>query len=273
MTTRRAIGALWFLGMASSASLAACSKPDAAASDAALAGSAAPAASAAPSGSAAVGAGNEGADPRSPVLSPQDVGFKDTRKGFGWGDRCFTEYKEGKLGWAHAACDKGLSLPEVDAKARPPLLYNEGLIAKAAGDRAGARSYFAESLTLRGPDDPGRAAVENELRSVGGAPPPASLVLPADARLECRIKTGVTTTELFLRPATSVADAAGLLRTTAAGAPALRAVHTELYKGLRLVQPAESSDPANRLATVTYDPTKTMQVGSGRHDEPFVPCE
>ena len=53
-------------------------------------------------------------------LSPDDVNFVDNRKGFGWSDRCFTEIKAAKWGWARAACDRGLALPDVD-NARPLL--------------------------------------------------------------------------------------------------------------------------------------------------------
>jgi hypothetical protein len=109
--------------------------------------------------------------PQGPVLSPDDANFVDARKGGGWGDRCFTEIKQGKWGWAHTACDRALALPDVDPKVRPLLLYNEGLIAKHAGDSPAARNYFGQSLALRSPTDPGRTEVEKELTSVGGAVP------------------------------------------------------------------------------------------------------
>jgi hypothetical protein len=129
-----------------------------------------PAASPAASLTASVPAApaNDGTDPKSPVLAPEDTGFVDGRKGAGWGDRCFDEIKRGKWGWAHAACDRGLALADVDPKTRPSLLYNEGLIAKQAGDAAAARGYFTQSLALRAATDPGRAAVEKALESVGG---------------------------------------------------------------------------------------------------------
>lgn len=114
---------------------------------------------------------NDGTDPKAPILSPDDANFVDARKGAGWGDRCFTEIKQGKWGWAHAACDRALALPDVDQKVRPLLLYNEGLIARHAGDNAAARSYFTQSLALRSPTDPGRAVVEKELVAVGGQVP------------------------------------------------------------------------------------------------------
>lgn len=69
---------------------------------------------------ASVEAVNDGTDPNAPDLSPDDVNFVDNRKGFGWSDRCFTEIKAAKWGWARAACDRGLALPDVD-NARPLL--------------------------------------------------------------------------------------------------------------------------------------------------------
>jgi len=150
--------------------LLACSRGDAASERASA--PAPPAVPSAPtSGSTEASAGNtenDGTDPKAPVLAPGDVGFADPRKGFGWGDRCFREIKEGKLGWARAACDRALALPEVDPKAKPALLFNEGLIAEKSGEEAAARGYFTQSLALRPPNDPGRAAVEKELVSVGG---------------------------------------------------------------------------------------------------------
>jgi hypothetical protein len=116
---------------------------------------------------------NDGTDPKAPVLSPEDATFVDTRQGRGWGDRCFSEIKAGKLGWARAACDRGLALPDVDAAVRPALLYNEALIAKKGGDAAAARSYLEHSLALRAPGDPGRSIVEQELVSLGGSAPSA----------------------------------------------------------------------------------------------------
>jgi hypothetical protein len=128
-----------------------------------------PSGSAAPSAAAAASPPtNSGDDPKAPVLSPDDAHFVDGRKGWGWGDRCFNEIKQGKLGWARAACDRALALPDVDPKARPALLYNEGLIAKRAGEEAMARDYFGQSLTLRPASDPGRPEVQREYESVGG---------------------------------------------------------------------------------------------------------
>jgi hypothetical protein len=115
--------------------------------------------------------GDDGANANKPSLAPDDANFADARRGWGWSDRCFNEINQAKWGWARAACDRGLALPSIDPNARPALLYNEGLISKVAGDLAGARAYFQESLTLREPTDPGRAVVARELESVGGAIP------------------------------------------------------------------------------------------------------
>jgi hypothetical protein len=149
------------------ACLVSCSREQASPSQAS---SVAPSSVPAPSASAP---GNDDTDPKAPVLSPDDTSFVDTRKGGGWGDRCFTEIKRGKWGWAHAACDRALALPDVDPKVRPLILYNEGLIAKHAGDNPGAQNYFSQSLMLRDPADPGRAEVQKQLVSVGGTVAPA----------------------------------------------------------------------------------------------------
>jgi hypothetical protein len=132
---------------------------------------------------------NDGTNAKAPVLSPDDANFTDPRKGFGWGDRCFKELKDGKLGWARAACDRALALPEVDPKAQPALLFNEGLIAEKSGDSTGARSYFTQSLALRSATDPGRATVEKELIAVGGTPPPVTVspAVQATPALVCEV--------------------------------------------------------------------------------------
>ncbi len=190
------------------------------------------------------------------------MNYNDPRKGWGWGDRCVKELRAGKLGWARAACDRALALPDVDAKARPALLYNEGLIAKQGGDAAGARAYFGQSLALREVTDPGRTEVEKELRSVGGAPEVGAL--------ECRAKDGDKTIELFLAWDKNVAT--GSLRTTTStGTSADLPVKAELYKGEVLVNPAGAPDPNNRIATMQQDGKKTIQVGDWH--QPFLPCE
>jgi DNA-binding protein Fis len=70
-----------------------------------------------------------------------------------------------------AACQRGLDLPDLDAKAKPALLYNQGLALEGVGDKAGAKVFYERSLALRGATDPGRAEVAAALTRVGGAPP------------------------------------------------------------------------------------------------------
>jgi hypothetical protein len=137
---------------------------------------------------------NDGTDAKNPVLSPDDTHFVDSRKGYGWGERCFAELKQGKLGWARAACDRALALPEVDPKAKPALLFNEGLIAEKSGDLASAKSYFTQSLALRPPDDVGRATVEKELMSIGGSssPPAPPLGTSPLGKDECIVRDGAS---------------------------------------------------------------------------------
>jgi len=108
----------------------------------------------APRGDAAVAATGavmptEGTDVRNPVLPSSDDGFVDTRGGWGWGDRCWIHIKAGQWGWAKAECDHGMLLNPASPQPRASLLYNEGLIAKAAGNAVEARRDFTESLSLR----------------------------------------------------------------------------------------------------------------------------
>jgi hypothetical protein len=249
--------------------LVACSKaPPPTAEDTASPSSSVSAAAPAPSTSA-LAAASDGTDPKSPSLAPDDAAFTDARKGWGWGDRCVAELRAGKFGWARAACDRGLALPDLDPKARPPLLYNEGLIAKATGDLAAARTDFAQSLALRAPNDPGLAEVTKELKSVGGSVTPAEATA-GDAPLECRAKDGGATVELFLAWEKNVAK--GLLRTTAdGGSLASRAVQAEMYKGLVLVNPAGMPDASQRIATEQTEGGKKIQVGDWK--QPWLDCE
>jgi hypothetical protein len=85
--------------------LSACSRSESAPSSAAA--TAAP--SLAPVASAP--ASNDGKDPHRPILSADDATFADTRRGWGWSDRCWNEEHAGMNGWAMAACQKGLDLP------------------------------------------------------------------------------------------------------------------------------------------------------------------
>jgi hypothetical protein len=210
----------------------------------------------------------DGTDPGSPVLSPDDATFTDARKGFGWGDRCFAEIRRGQLGWARAACDRGLSLPDLDPAARPPLLYNEGLIAERAGDLATARSDFTQSLALRAADDPGRSTVEKELKSIGGTVP---AVTPAPVgKLECRAKNGSQLVELFVDWKDGNSSSGSLRTTPATGAPSSQPITAEMVKGLVLVHPAGAAS-GRTLATEQTDPGKSMQVGD--YKQPWLPCE
>jgi len=130
---------------------------------------------------AAPAATNDGADPHRPVLSPDDGTFTDTRHGGGWSDRCWNEEHAGKFGWAMAACQKGLDLPDLDGKVKPSLLYNQGLAFEGGVDKTSAQGYYVRSLALRSPSDPGRAEVTAALVRVGGTAPPAPALAPAPA--------------------------------------------------------------------------------------------
>lgn len=92
---------------------------------------------------------NDGRDPQRPTVAPRDIAFVDTRGGWGWSDKCWLYLHTGQLGWAKAACDKGMELPAEGPQPRASLLYNQGLIAKAVGDAMGAASAFRQSLALR----------------------------------------------------------------------------------------------------------------------------
>jgi hypothetical protein len=92
---------------------------------------------------------NDGTDANRPVLPDADRGFVDTRGGWGWGDKCWVSLKASKWGWAKAECDKGMAMNPASPQPRASLLYNEGLVAKAAGKIDEARQDFRASLALR----------------------------------------------------------------------------------------------------------------------------
>jgi len=92
---------------------------------------------------------NDGGDPSRPLLPQTDADFVDTRGGWGWGDKCWTHLKAGKLGGAKAECDEGMKMHPAAPQPRASLLYNEGLLAQAAGNIDEARMDFTESLLLR----------------------------------------------------------------------------------------------------------------------------
>lgn len=123
---------------------------------------------AATSGRAAPGGGSdEGTDPRRPELAPDDASFVDTRGGWGWNDRCWINLKKGKWGWAKAECDAALRMNPASPMPLASVLYNLGLIEKAAGDTEAARIYFERSLALREHPE-----VRSALAALpGGAPP------------------------------------------------------------------------------------------------------
>jgi hypothetical protein len=92
---------------------------------------------------------NDGTDANRPILPDADKGFVDTRGGWGWGDKCWINLKAGKWGWAKAECDQGMATNPASPQPRASLLYNEGLVAKAAGRIDEARQDFISSLALR----------------------------------------------------------------------------------------------------------------------------
>jgi hypothetical protein len=105
------------------------------------------------------------------MLSPDDATFTDSRSGWGWSDRCYKELQAGKLGWAGAACDHGLTLHDLDTRAVAALQYNKGLVAEQAGEKEAAQAAFLSSLAARSTDDPGRGEVAAALARVAGAAP------------------------------------------------------------------------------------------------------
>jgi len=92
---------------------------------------------------------NDGTDPHRPVLPADEEGFVDSRGGWNWSNKCYIHIQSGKWGWAKAECDKGIAMAPADHETHAMLLYNEGLVAQAAGDVAEARRDFLQSLTLR----------------------------------------------------------------------------------------------------------------------------
>jgi serine/threonine-protein kinase len=107
-------------------------------------------------------AANDGTDANRPLLPNTDMTFVDAR-GWGWGDRCWNNIKAGRWGWAKAECDKGMATNPTSPQPRASLLYNEGLIAKAAGHVEEARLNFTGSLSLRE-----NAEVRAALDALGG---------------------------------------------------------------------------------------------------------
>jgi hypothetical protein len=106
--------------------------------------------SAQPSAAAAPAPGpNDGTDAKRPILAAADNGFVDSRGGQGWADKCWVNIKAKQWGWAKAECDKAMEMNPSSPQPLASLLYNEGLIAKAAGDIETARADFTRSLAMR----------------------------------------------------------------------------------------------------------------------------
>lgn len=105
-----------------------------------------PTASPAPADDASTAAASD--DARSATLADADRDLVGTGTAWDWSNRCFEHIQRRRFGWARAACD------EAD-RARPSgttlamLRYNQGVIAREAGDRDRARRLFDESLRLR----------------------------------------------------------------------------------------------------------------------------
>ncbi len=87
--------------------------------------------------------------------------------------------------------------------------------------------------------------------------------------LACRARDAARIYELFLRWDGNVAH--GSLRTTTGAQATTVPVQAELYKGLVLVNPADSPGPEKRIATVQEEGTKTLQVGDWKR--PWLACE
>jgi hypothetical protein len=104
---------------------------------------------------------------RRPGLAQEDVGFIDTRKGGGWGDRCFLHLQAGRLDAAKAACDRGLAMAEPRGWTRGSLLYNLGMIAEKEEDLATARQRYRESLSVR-PTGSSADVVRRALAAIDG---------------------------------------------------------------------------------------------------------
>jgi hypothetical protein len=98
---------------------------------------------------------NQGTDPSRPVFGPGDEVFLDWGRGrgglgaTGWGERCVTNIKAGKLGWAEAECLEGLQSADGRAgKPRATLLYDLGIIEERAGNKDGACDKYSDSLDI-----------------------------------------------------------------------------------------------------------------------------
>jgi peptidyl-prolyl cis-trans isomerase C len=103
---------------------------------------------------------NDGNDPARPVLPSAEDGFVDSRRGWGWGDKCWVSIKAKKWGWAKAECDKAMAMSPASPQPRASLLYNEGLIEQNVGHSDVARTLYRQSLALR-PNGDVQAALDS----------------------------------------------------------------------------------------------------------------
>ena len=95
-------------------------------------------------------------------LAPEDEDFVDDKAGVGWGNRCYTHFKNGLLPYARAACQKALE-SDPTPKTKGALLYNVGLVEEASGDVKAACQAFRDSLAFR----PGVGAVSQKFDELG----------------------------------------------------------------------------------------------------------
>jgi hypothetical protein len=112
---------------------------------------------------------NDGTDARTPVLSPKDEGFVDRGMGMGWYQRCKDEEREGKYGWAMAACEKGLAQTNMRQSTRATLYYLQGMSLEASHAFPGAKAKYQHALENGGTLEPGQAAVEAAVARVDKA--------------------------------------------------------------------------------------------------------
>lgn len=111
-------------------------------------------------------ANNDGSDIDRPVLSPRDVNVTDKRQGREWSQRCEDHLNTGKLGWARAACNRGLSMSDIPGRVRGSLLYNLGRAYRAAQDTSSAKQYFRRALNVDDITNNQRNIFSEELESL-----------------------------------------------------------------------------------------------------------
>jgi hypothetical protein len=81
-------------------------------------------------------------------LAPDDQGFSDDKRGFGWSTRCYNHLRAGSYPYARAACQKALEAdPEPGTRAMA--LFNWALVEAATGDPIAACQKISQSLNVR----------------------------------------------------------------------------------------------------------------------------